>query len=447
MGPPRTALAALAVGTLLTAAAAHFSRFDTPMLARSVRQAACVDSMFAATPVQAQGPFYFTAPTRVDISEGRPGAPLSLTLAVRDRNCEPFPAGTRVSIWHTDASGVYSGFVSKPDGTTEIDSRGETFFRGELLTDEEGKVTFSTIVPGWYANRPVHIHVKVYYGDKELTTQLYFEEDLIKEVADRDAYLNRGDPDTKNEDENVPARLVMLVNGVEDGYAAEYALGIDTDASSLSAAPIANKPVAATPTPADGDDGIPPECLDESGKVVLESGAIKRMADVKVGDRVQVAANTFSEVFAFTHRTSNILSDFVTFVFPSGATLSVTPGHYVYVDGELVAASTVRPGATFYTGSGRKVVVEQVKVSTLRGLYNPQTLHGDIVVNDIVVSTYTTALEPSLAHGVLSFARCGYRLSGGVDFTFRVLENGVGALWQTILCAPSLQSTCLRSVT
>lgn len=36
-----------------------------------------------------------------------------------------------------------------------------TWLRGVLQTDEDGMVEFETIVPGWYAGRAPHIHIRV----------------------------------------------------------------------------------------------------------------------------------------------------------------------------------------------------------------------------------------------------------------------------------------------
>ena len=35
------------------------------------------------------------------------------------------------------------------------------FLRGALVTDATGKAQFTTIYPGWYQGRAVHIHFKV----------------------------------------------------------------------------------------------------------------------------------------------------------------------------------------------------------------------------------------------------------------------------------------------
>lgn len=54
--------------------------------------------------------------------------------------------------------------------------------RTRIRTDEAGRYSLDTIVPGRYLNgevyRPAHIHAKVHaLGHRSLTTQLYFAKD------------------------------------------------------------------------------------------------------------------------------------------------------------------------------------------------------------------------------------------------------------------------------
>src|SRR5207247_486574 len=64
--------------------------------------------------------------------------------------------GATVDIWHCDALGVYSD-ASDPSFST----KGRKFLRGYQTTDLGGKVQFTTIYPGWYQGRAVHIHFKI----------------------------------------------------------------------------------------------------------------------------------------------------------------------------------------------------------------------------------------------------------------------------------------------
>ena len=46
-------------------------------------------------------------------------------------------------------------------GQTSATTDSFTFLRGVQQTDEDGIVEFETIVPGWYAGRTGHIHIRV----------------------------------------------------------------------------------------------------------------------------------------------------------------------------------------------------------------------------------------------------------------------------------------------
>ena len=89
------------------------------------------------TPELTEGPFYLDLnKVRSDITEGRDGAPLALTISVVDATtCKPLEDAA-VDIWHCDAGGVYSGFDQSP---------GTEFLRGTQLTAADGGATFQTI--------------------------------------------------------------------------------------------------------------------------------------------------------------------------------------------------------------------------------------------------------------------------------------------------------------
>src|SRR5665648_423656 len=72
------------------------------------------------TPEAVQGPFYFDPKlVRADITEGKPGAPLKLTLKlVEAKDCAKL-GGARVDVWHSDGLGVYSGYADQETGSTK----------------------------------------------------------------------------------------------------------------------------------------------------------------------------------------------------------------------------------------------------------------------------------------------------------------------------------------
>lgn len=140
-------------------------------------------------PEQTEGPFHLDdQKLRRNITEGKPGLPLTLRLTVRDvSTCRPIK-GALVDVWHCDAAGAYSGVQG---GTGE-------FLRGVQRTDAKGVATFLTIYPGWYPGRTVHVHVMVHVGGNVVHTgQLYFPDGLTDTVYRRSPYSRRSGRTTR----------------------------------------------------------------------------------------------------------------------------------------------------------------------------------------------------------------------------------------------------------
>jgi len=158
---------------------------------------------------QTEGPYYFDVDSiRSDIREDREGTALRLALRVRDaESCEPIENAI-VDIWHCDATGVYSGFESAsqggPPGGGGRPSDDETYLRGAQATNADGIAQFTTIYPGFYPGRTVHIHAKVHL-DKQtlLTTQLYFPDAFSNEVFAAEPYASDGQRDSSNDTDGI----------------------------------------------------------------------------------------------------------------------------------------------------------------------------------------------------------------------------------------------------
>lgn len=175
------------------------------------------------TPEMTEGPFYIPLNrVRSDITEGKAGAPLTLDLTVVDAgDCSPIKDAA-VDIWHCDATGEYSGVRSSVQ---------TSFLRGVQMTDADGKAKFDTIYPGWYQGRAVHIHVKVSTGGNEVHTgQLFFPDDVSRDVFEDGAYGSRGEMDTTNQRDGIFSRggsqstLKLTQNG--DGYTGTLTMGV-----------------------------------------------------------------------------------------------------------------------------------------------------------------------------------------------------------------------------
>ncbi|MFF5564057.1 intradiol ring-cleavage dioxygenase [Streptomyces sp. NPDC012623] len=190
-----------------------------------------------------EGPYYLDgALVRADLTEGKPGIPFRLALTVVDNTtCAPLNRAL-VELWHSDALGEYSGFVGN-NGHQEPDNG--TFLRGGVLTGSDGIARITTIYPGWYRGRCIHIHVKVhtnvtltsdgsFRGGQELHTgQLFVDEAITTAVARVSPYSTNTVPRTTLAQDGIygnggaAAGLMTVTGSTTAGYTAGLALGID----------------------------------------------------------------------------------------------------------------------------------------------------------------------------------------------------------------------------
>jgi len=176
------------------------------------------------TPEQTEGPYYIAKEKlRRNITDGRPGTPLTLRLAVVDaKTCRPI-RGAAVDIWHCDASGIYSGFGAG--------RASRTFMRGIQRTNANGVATFKTVYPGWYQGRTVHIHVKVHVrGNVVHTGQLYFPDRVTDAAYGKAPYTNRPNRDVRNADDvvfrNGGKRSLLDLRRNAAGYVGSIRMGV-----------------------------------------------------------------------------------------------------------------------------------------------------------------------------------------------------------------------------
>jgi len=189
------------------------------------------------TPEQTEGPYFVDehlnrSDIRSDPSDGsvRPGLPLNLTLrvvGVSGGGCAPL-SGATVDIWHCDALGQYSDFL-------EEKSVGKKFLRGYQTTDASGAVRFTSIYPGWYQGRAVHIHFKIRFAAADgkvhdFTSQLYFDEAITDHVHSQPPYAARGLDRTKNVQDRIyldhGSQLIPKLTRAAAGYAATFDVGL-----------------------------------------------------------------------------------------------------------------------------------------------------------------------------------------------------------------------------
>ena len=124
---------------------------------------------------------------------------------------------------------------------------------------------------------------------------------------------------------------------------------------------------------------------------------------------VHVGNGVYSQIYLFTHQMSEVRAQFIQLT-TATARLSLTPGHFLYVNGELKQARSVRVGDLVTLGDGTSAAVLSTSLTWSSGLYNPHTKTGDIVVDGIKTSCYTEAVHPTIAHALLMPIRILYEV-------------------------------------
>jgi protocatechuate 3,4-dioxygenase beta subunit len=190
-------------------------------------------------PAMTEGPYFVDeklnrGDVRKDTKTGKAsaGVPLSLTFLVSKvgtGKCEP-RGGVMVDIWHCDAGGLYSDESAN-------NTVGQNFLRGYQMTDANGKASFTTIYPGWYPGRAVHIHFKLRTVQNgkitgEFTSQLFFDDALTDQVYAQEPYKQRGQRTMLNNADNIYRnggnQMLLSVKGnATAGYTASFDVGLN----------------------------------------------------------------------------------------------------------------------------------------------------------------------------------------------------------------------------
>ena len=205
--------------------------------ATSSSSTASTNAQCVVTPALTEGPYFVDemlnrSDIRTDPATGtaRPGVPLQLTLALSQVGASGCAAltGALVDMWHCDALGLYSDVSAQS-------TVGQRFLRGYQVSDQNGSVRFTTIYPGWYTGRAVHIHFKVRTSPTgarglEFTSQLFFDEALTDQVHAQSPYSQKGRRNTLITNDGIfqtgGTSLLVPLAASGGGYAGTMYVGV-----------------------------------------------------------------------------------------------------------------------------------------------------------------------------------------------------------------------------
>ncbi|MGW0574439.1 intradiol ring-cleavage dioxygenase [Streptomyces sp. NPDC002920] len=249
------------------------------------------EDCYVLTSESVEGPYYIDADKiRRDVTEDRPGIPLTLALKVIDaETCRPI-RNAAVDIWHCDAVGVYSGYEDMGSGgggggpaptgepPTDAPTGAPTgpppggggghqeptddtrYLRGTWRTDRHGHVTFKTVFPGWYRGRCIHIHTKVHVdgewtdagyegGHTCHTGQFFFDEEAVVATETVEPYVS-----------NTAERTLLTEDTIYDqSGAAGGLLKLRYDHRDITRGVRGSLTVGVDPTATNDGQGAPPQ--------------------------------------------------------------------------------------------------------------------------------------------------------------------------------------------
>jgi protocatechuate 3,4-dioxygenase beta subunit len=239
--PAQTATSVGSAATQAATSAATQAATNAPTAASAATAAVAATTVSTSAlacvvkPEVTEGPYYVDdqidrSDIRSDPSTGavKDGTPLLLTYKiyqVSGNGCVPLQ-GAKVEVWHCDAEGTYSDVSDRGFNTV-----GQKYLRGFQTTDANGAATFTTIYPGWYSGRTVHIHFKVHNDGTDtshvFTSQLFFDDSLTDQVFANAPYAAKGQRNTLNSNDSIyQDQLLVAATKTDAGFAATFEMGL-----------------------------------------------------------------------------------------------------------------------------------------------------------------------------------------------------------------------------
>jgi len=183
-----------------------------------------------------------------------------------------------------------------------------------------------------------------------------------------------------------------------------------------------------------------PECFAGSETVQLESGEIKMLANIQIGDRVlsySSSENTFkySDVVFIPHDTNQFTTTFVNIETNSGKSIKMTKNHLIPSgdcnnDSELfslTSASKVKLSKCIMTVSGKEEV-SSVTTSIAKGIYTIVLQEDYVVINGIIASPFATSHVIPHAYYNIHRLIYSYEPRALTSMSFKSIHNLISVL-------------------
>ena len=189
-------------------------------------------------------------------------------------------------------------------------------------------------------------------------------------------------------------------------------------------------------------------CFAATEQVTLESGLLKAISEVQVGDRV-LTINTkgeqvFSDVVYLPHGRNEIRTTFAQVSTESGRDLKMTLNHYLPAGAcalstlPMVTASQVTAGDCVQTMTGREQVAS-VNTVEGKGVYTLIAMEELIVVNGIVATPYG-GINPTLVNIYYNLHRLAYTAFAGKMVGHGWLQKATEGLWSGLSALAALSA-------
>mmetsp|Transcript_14394 Transcript_14394/g.21239 ORF Transcript_14394/g.21239 Transcript_14394/m.21239 type:complete len:493 (-) Transcript_14394:256-1734(-) len=130
-------------------------------------------------------------------------------------------------------------------------------------------------------------------------------------------------------------------------------------------------------------------CFSGSSTVTVQNRGRMSIRELQIGDMVLTSDQKYEPIYSFGHRIENAEGDFVRITTADKNSLEMSSKHMIFTkDRGVIPASMLRKDDHVLNSLGVEVVVQSIAMIASKGLYAPFTPSGQLVVNDIIVSSF-----------------------------------------------------------